>query len=237
MSLSNKLWAIVPAAGVGSRMQREVPKQYLSVAGKTVIEHTLERLLECEQLEGIVVCLSPSDGRFPELAIAQRSAIETTLGGDTRAQSVLNGLAAIEGQVSEDDWVLVHDAARPCISSASIAHLLHQTKEDKVGGILALPAKDTLKQALADQAVVSQTLDRSLVWQAQTPQMFRYGLLADSLRRALDLNVEITDEASALEWAGHRVKLIEGSARNIKITTPDDLALAEFLLTMEEHDQ
>jgi len=230
VSRSNTVWGIVPAAGVGSRMQTGLAKQYLQIAGKSIIEYTIDRLLGCRQLEKIVICVSPSDERFTELSIAQNSRLRIAHGGDTRALSVLNGLHSIADEAVNDDWVLVHDAARPCLSSERLHYLIEQLRGADVGGILALPAKDTLKLANRDEAVISKTLDRSQVWQAQTPQMFRYGLLEDCLRKALDNKVNITDEASALEWAGHSVKLIEGSASNIKVTTPEDLALAEFLL-------
>lgn len=236
MSALNKLWAIVPAAGIGARMQSDLPKQYLPLAEKTMIEHTLERLLDCESLTRLVVCLSPNDTQFSTLAVATHSRIGTAIGGDTRAQSVLNGLAAIQADANDDDWVLVHDAARPCLSRQRLQFLLSEVQAESVGGLLAVPVKDTLKQALLDQPFVSKTLDRSLIWQAQTPQMFRFGVLEDSLRRALDAKIEVTDEASAIEWGGHRVKLVEGSSRNIKITTPDDLVLAELLLKAE-HEQ
>lgn len=245
MSDHTKLWCVMPAAGVGARMQANRPKQYLALAGKTVIEHSLNLLLNLKQLEMIKLCLSPEDAYIGQLdVIGGRVSREN--GGETRAQSVLNGLRSLNTQANDADWVLVHDAARPCLDPMLLERLVSQLEQDAIGGILAIPAKDTLKLSRSGDEysshstdekgapIVSRTLNRALVWQAQTPQMFRYGLLLSALEAALDSDLrsglDITDEASAMEAAGHEVKLIEGSAQNIKITTPEDLALAEFLL-------
>lgn len=230
MTNLNKVWAIVPAAGSGNRMNTSVAKQYLQILGKTILEHTLERLLKCGELEGIIVCLSESDESFKRLEISKHPKVKSIIGGVTRANSVLNGLRFLQAKAHQDDWVLVHDAARPCLRPELISAMIEQLENDAVGGILAIPAKDTLKRANADQ-IITETIDRTAVWQAQTPQMFRIGLLTDSLTQALQKGFEITDEASALEWAGYSPRLIEGDAANIKITTPEDLSLAEFLLS------
>jgi len=227
----NKLWVVIPAAGSGQRMQSALPKQYLTLNGKTILEHTLSVFLRRDDIEKVVVCLARDDQVWPTLACANEPKLVTQVGGATRADSVLNGLSGLPDSVHDDDWVLVHDAARPCLHDDVLQRLIEQLSEDNVGGILAIPAKDTLKQSSSDLSPrVESTLDRSLVWQAQTPQMFRYKLLKDALNHALNSNIDITDEASALESTGKQPRLIEGDARNIKVTTPDDLVFAEFLL-------
>lgn len=227
MSSAVKYWVIIPAAGSGSRMQSDIPKQYLEILGKTIIEHTISVFLGSEKIQQVMVCLPAEDTVFSNLGVAQSPKVSTTQGGSSRAESVFNGLQALSAD--EQDWVLVHDAARPCFSSELLETLLTELVEDEVGGIVAVPAKDTLKLADPDNRINS-TVDRSTIWQAQTPQMFRYHLLKESLGLALSQSVEITDEASAIEWAGYQPKLIEGDARNLKVTTSEDLALVEFLL-------
>ena len=219
---------IIPAAGSGSRMQQAMPKQYLLLNGVAVIEHTLALFLDRSDFNGVRVCLAPDDTVFSTLKSSQHSKVSAIDGGDTRAQSVLNGLRSLDA--AGDDWVLVHDAARPCLSKKALDSLLSEVKRNNGGGILAMPAKDTLKRADADKNI-DETVDRSTIWQAQTPQMFPYRLLLDCLERAMADGLTITDEASALEAYGHKVKLVTSDARNLKITTPEDLELAEFLLT------
>jgi len=230
-----KIWGILPAAGVGARMGLKFPKQYLPLGDKTIIEHSIALMLSVSELDCLTVCLSAEDQHFSHLNIdTGGDRLRTTLGGDTRAQSVLNGLLSIQTLTQPGDWVLVHDAARPCLTLAVLERLITSLKSDPVGGILALKSKDTLKQANEGNqgaASISHTIDRSGIWQAQTPQMFRYRLLLEALEFCAEKNLEVTDEASALEYAGHSVKLIEGSAANIKVTNPEDQALAEFLLS------
>lgn len=231
----SKLWGILPAAGIGARMGTNTPKQYLEVAGKAIIQHSIELMLTRSELESLTVCLAAGDIHFAKLGITHPK-LTTTAGGNTRADSVLNGLKSIRDKAEADDWVLVHDAARPCLEPAMLARMIDTLVYDQVGGILATRAKDTLKKVLppapgADQQSVSYTLDRSDIWQAQTPQLFRYGLLTKALEFCLEHNLEVTDEASALEHAGYPVKLVEGSATNIKVTNPEDRLLAEFLLS------
>ena len=230
MSSSPKYWVVVPAAGSGSRMQSDVPKQYLNVLDKRIIEHTLSLFISSKRVQQVVVCLPNSDHIFKALTVAESTKVSVTEGGDSRAQSVLNGLIALKAlNANDNDWVLVHDAARPCFTSPLLNRLIDELADDNVGGIMAVRAKDTLK--LSDTANrIKETVDRSIIWQAQTPQMFRFGLLKKSLSTAIRQKATITDEASALEWAGYQPKLIEGDARNIKVTTPEDLALVEFLL-------
>ncbi len=230
---AEKYFAVVPAAGVGARMGAELPKQYLQCAGRAVIEHTLQRLLAFPLLEQIVVALSAEDIWFGGLPISSRAGLSTCIGGSTRAASVLAGLEALSAHAGPDDWVLVHDAARPCISSADLERLMNELAEDPCGGLLAAPVADTVKLSDAGQRV-SATLDRSTLWLAQTPQMFRYGLLCESLLSALASQAAVTDEAMAVELAGHSPKLVAGSAANLKITRPADLVLAEQWLYLED---
>ncbi len=230
MTNSIKFWAIVPAAGVGKRMQADRPKQYMELAGKTVIEHTLLRLLQADVFSAIAVALSEEDPYWPELAVSQHQKIITAPGGKERADSVLSGLKTIREQASDDDWVLVHDAARPCITAADIHHLIDSLANDGVGGILALASPDTLKQVQGNS--ITGTLDRSHIWRALTPQMFRYGMLKAALEQSQG-NPAITDDASALELQGMQPKIVEGRPDNIKITRPEDLALAQFYMEQQ----
>lgn len=231
------LHAIIPAAGSGQRMRAAsnhgIAKQYLPLGDKTILEHSLETFLQSDLVQSVVVCLAANDEHWPTLHCSSNAKIIATLGGETRAHSVLNGLIALESVAQDHDWVLVHDAARPCFNQSLLTRLINELANDSTGGILAVRARDTLKLSDA-QNIIEQTLDRSQVWQAQTPQMFRYSLLKNSLKRALDNNAAITDEASAIELAGHKAKLVEGDAGNIKVTTIDDLPLAEFLLNSQQ---
>lgn len=225
-----KFWAVVPAAGVGKRMNADRPKQYLELADKTVIEHTLARLLQAEVFTAVAVAISEEDPYWSELPIANHEKIVRAKGGKERADSVLSGLHAIREQAQDDDWVLVHDAARPCLTSADIHHLIDSLIDDEVGGILAVASADTLKNVQGNS--ILGTLDRSHIWRALTPQMFRYGDLKTALEQAVG-NPAITDEASALELQGKQPKIVEGRPDNIKITRPEDLALAAFFMTQQ----
>lgn len=227
-------WVVVPAAGVGARMGGEIPKQYLLLGGKTILEHTLERLLTIPTIAGIVVALAKEDRRWPELAISRHPLIHRIDGAAERAGSVLNGLTYLQDKLQPQDWVLVHDAARPCVSLASVALLCESLQQDPVGGILAVAVSDTLKQVGPGNSIVN-TVDRSLLWRAQTPQLFRHKLLRDCLLQAEARGENITDEASALEVCGYSPKVIEGREDNIKITRPDDLLLAAFILQQQEN--
>ncbi len=223
-------WLIIPAAGIGSRMQAQCPKQYLTVADKTILEHTLACFIDHPNLHGIVLPLAEHDHWWSELSLAQHPLIQTVMGGVERADSVLNGLRALElSGAQASDWVLVHDAARPLLQPSDLERLLIELADGPVGGLLAVPARDTLKQVDATGKVI-QTIDRSLVWHALTPQMFRFGLLQQALADALQAGVAVTDESSAMEWAGYAPRVIEGQANNIKITRPEDLLLLETLL-------
>ena len=226
-----RFWAVVPAAGVGKRMGADVPKQYLEVLGKPVLQHTLERLLSVPAFSGIAVALGPEDGYWPELPCAQHPKIRRAPGGKERADSVLSGLRSLEGSAAPNDWALVHDAARLCLTRADVEKLMTALKDDPVGGILALPVSDTLKGVAAGGIV--ETVDRSRVWRALTPQMFRYGMLRQALEDAAREGSVVTDESSAMERKGWRPRLVEGRPDNIKITRPEDLALAAFYMEQQ----
>ncbi|WKJ89523.1 2-C-methyl-D-erythritol 4-phosphate cytidylyltransferase [Methylomonas montana] len=225
-----KCWAVVPAAGVGKRMQADRPKQYLPLADKTVIEHTLLRLLESGAFQAVAVAISIEDPYWPELEVSKHPNVITAPGGKERADSVLSALKSLQGLADEDDWVLVHDAARPCLTSADIHLQIETLKNDPVGGILALSSHDTLKHVDGD--TITATVDRKHIWRALTPQMFKYGMLRDALQQT-EGNPAITDEASALELLGYKPKIVEGRPDNIKITRPEDLALAQFYMEQQ----
>lgn len=216
-------WALIPAAGVGSRMRADRPKQYLELAGKSILEHTLDCFLDHPQLCGVVVSVAADDPFWPTLACANDPRIARAEGGRERADSVLNGLLLLtELGADEQDWVLVHDAARPNLARSDLDLLLAELADDPVGGLLAVPARDTLKRA-GNDGRVRETIDRAVVWQAYTPQMFRLGALHRALAEALVSDVAITDESSAIEWAGLAPRLVEGRADNLKVTRPEDL--------------
>ncbi len=223
-----RYFAVVPAAGIGKRIGAAVPKQYLPLAGKPVLAHTLESLLQVVRLERVVVALAPADPHWPRLSAAADPRVKATVGGEDRADSVLKGLCALEEVAKDSDWVLVHDAARPCLRSEDVERLIDALADDPVGGILALSSVDTLKEVEGGR--VRSTLDRRRVWRALTPQMFRYRLLCDALEAALTAQVKVTDEAQAVERVGLKPRIVEGSPDNIKITRPEDLKLAEFYL-------
>ena len=220
-------YAIVPAAGSGSRFGAEKPKQYLDLLGRPLIFHTLAALVACPDIERVWVVLAPDDPWWPRYDWSELgSKLETVrCGGATRAESVTNGLQAASMVAADDDWVLVHDAARPCLSPAMLDALFADLVKDSVGGILAVPVADTLKRADAEQRVAA-TEPRDGLWQAQTPQMFRYGLLCEALEKCR----EVTDEAGAIEALGLKPKLVRGDATNLKVTYPADLALAAMIL-------
>ena len=224
-------WIVVPAAGVGARMGASCPKQYLPLVGKTVIEHTLEHLLALPNVAGVYLVLSENDGYWNQLPLAQHPRIHRVAGGEERCDSVLNALEQLQDKALPHDWVLVHDAARPCVQTQSILHLIEQVKNHPVGGILGVPVSDTLKQV--DDFVIGSTVDRRFLWQAQTPQMFRVGLLRDCLQRGLAEGKLITDESSALESYGYQPLMVQGRSDNIKVTRPEDLAIAAMILQQQ----
>ena len=229
---SPRHWALVPAAGIGKRMGSAVPKQYLPLAGRPVIAHALATLLAHPRIAGVVVAIGAEDEWWPTVAAELTAAkpLWVVTGGAERCYSVLNGLEALRQWAMLNDWVLVHDAARPCLTAEDLDRLFAELTGDPVGGLLAVPVRDTLKQADATGRVAA-TVDRSRLWHALTPQMFRMGTLHEALRAALMRGLLVTDEAAALEASGFTPRLVEGRADNLKITRPEDLALAEFYLT------
>ena len=223
--MPSRFIALIPAAGAGQRAGSSVPKQYAPINGQPMLLHTIAAFTACATIEAVHVILSPQDN-WPETfggSGFQPKVQFHRAGGPTRAQSVLNGLKAIE--VDRADWILVHDAARPCITPTMIDTLIEALRDDAVGGLLALPVPDSVKRA-DTEGRASETISREGLWLAQTPQMFRYGVLRDALERFPD----VTDEAGAIERAGLRPKLVRGDARNIKVTYPADFAMAESYL-------
>ncbi len=226
-----RFFAVVPAAGIGKRMGSDKPKQYLPLLGKTVIEHTIATLLAQPLLERIIITTSAEDTHWRTLGLLDNTRIDVVEGGAERCHSVLNGLKHLSNHVDNNDWVLVHDVARPCIAASDIQRLITELSSHPVGGILAVPMSDTVKQV--DGKAITATVDRSLLWRAQTPQMFRHQLLLESLTAGIEQGLSITDEASAIELAGHQAEVVEAMSANIKITRPEDLALAEHYLKKE----
>jgi 2-C-methyl-D-erythritol 4-phosphate cytidylyltransferase len=224
-----KNYVLIPAAGAGSRMGSELPKQYLPLLGKPLIHHTLSAFCTHPAVTRVVVAISPEDRFWEDYDSCDFADRVTVLrcGGDTRAATVLNTLQALSGELSEDDWVLVHDAARPCITTQLLDRLFTELLNDAVGGLLAVPVADTLKRADADQRV-DHTEPRAGLWQAQTPQMFRYALLKQGLQ-AIGTDAP-TDEAQAVEHLGLSPKLVLGERNNLKVTFPEDLDMARMLL-------
>lgn len=222
-----RYFAIIPAAGTGARFGASRPKQYLDLNGRPLIYHTLAALAACPLIERVWVVLAPDDPYWAQYDWAELGPKVDSVrcGGATRAESVLNGLQAAAMVAAEDDWVLVHDAARPCLTPALLTTLCQELADDPVGGLLAVPVADTLKRANAEQRVAA-TEPRAGLWQAQTPQMFRHGLLT----RALVAQQDVTDEAGAIEAAGLQPKLVASSTSNLKVTYPADLALAALIL-------
>ena len=222
-------WAVVPAAGRGERFGGSRPKQYVPLLGRPVLSWSLAALLAEPSISGVVVALAPGDRRFTRLPEARDPRVRRCAGGARRELSVANALAALEGEARDHDWVLVHDAARPCLHRDDLRALLDAVDDDAVGGLLALPLSDTLKVADA-RGCSSRTLPRDGLWRALTPQMIRYGVL----RRALALSIErertVTDEAAAVEALGMRPRLVAGRADNIKVTLPGDRAMAAAIL-------
>lgn len=223
--------AVVPAAGVGSRMKADRPKQYLKINGKTILEHTVEKLLAHPQVSQIVVAISDDDPYYPELPLTQNPQVIRVAGGSERADSVLSALDYIEKQ-QLGDWVMVHDAARPCVQLSDIDKLISTAMSHDVGAILAAPVRDTMKRSAQGQ--IDHTVERADLWHALTPQMFRAEPLWNVLSEALQQGVSITDEASAFEWKGFSPALVAGRSDNFKITQPEDLALAEFYLSQNK---
>ena len=222
-----RCWALVPAAGSGTRLGGERPKQYVEIAGKPVLAHTLKSLMEVGSILGIAVGLASDDRWWHEIIVTSDRILGTYVGGVSRAETVLRGLEYLEPHVHTEDWVLVHDAARPCIRSSDIERLISERGDGPSGALLAVPVPDTMKQSNGrDQ--VERTISREGLWCAQTPQLFSYEALRDALQRS-DL-ATVTDDSSAMEAAGYMPRLVPGRADNLKVTTREDLELAALIL-------
>lgn len=224
-------FALVPAAGSGARMGEALPKQYLPLAGQPMIRHALTTFCAVPQISQVFVVLATGDAEWQRHdwnALGGKLAV-LRCGGATRAESVRNGLQAMAARVGAEDWVLVHDAARPCLTVAQVETLIREVGDDAVGGLLAIPVADTLKRADAAARVV-ETVSRERLWRAQTPQMFRHG----QLLRALHACAEVTDEAGAIEALGLQPKLVNPAGANLKVTWPEDMRLAELILNNRE---
>jgi 2-C-methyl-D-erythritol 4-phosphate cytidylyltransferase len=229
MTAAVRRWAVVPAAGVGERFGSRTPKQYARLLDRPVLSWSLAALLADRSLAAVVVALAPGDRRFGRLDEARDARVRTCRGGARRDLSVANGLEALAGDARDEDWVLVHDAARPCLRPADVRVLASAIRNGPVGGLLAVPLADTLKAAgPADRC--RRTVPREGLWRALTPQMFRYGVLRRALRLCRDRERTATDEAAAIELLGLEPRLVRGRADNIKITTPEDLELAAAIL-------
>ncbi|HID44920.1 MAG TPA: 2-C-methyl-D-erythritol 4-phosphate cytidylyltransferase [Chromatiaceae bacterium] len=220
--------AVVPAAGLGKRMGSDFPKQYLSLNGRMVIDWSIQALLNQPGIETVTVALGREDDLWPTTKSIADPRVTSVAGGAERCHSVLNALQDLLGRAAEDDWVLVHDAARPCVSRQDLSRLMELAQEG-TGGLLGVPVHDTMKRTDETGSIIA-TVDRDCLWHAQTPQMFPLNVLRKALADALVAGVTVTDEASAMEWAGYQPRMVEGSASNIKITRPADLELAGFYL-------
>lgn len=229
MTVAARRWAIVPAAGQGSRFGAEKPKQYTTLLGRPIVSWTLASLLAEPSLAGVMVPLSPGDDHWATVPEASDPRVRQCRGGERREQSVANALEALEGAAADTDWVLVHDAARPCLRTDDLQALFLELGDDSVGGLLAVPVSDTLKRG-DDSDRVDATVPRDGLWRALTPQMFRYGLLRRALALCLERGRTVTDEAAAIECLGLQPKLVRGHSDNIKVTNPEDAVLAAAIL-------
>ena len=238
MSNSCDIWAVIPAAGIGKRMQSEIPKQYLKLMQRPVLEHTVNRLLAVEQVRGVVVSLQVDDPNWPEIVIDSDKPVLLADGGQERCHSVMNALDVLSRQQDYDNetaWALVHDAVRPCVSINDIQNLIEIAAGTDSGGLLAAPVRDTMKRQ-DDKQCVMQTVDRTGLWHALTPQLFSCRQLATALGSALTRAIMVTDESSAMEQAGYCPRLVPGREDNIKITRPADLRLAELYLKSQSEE-
>lgn len=235
--MMSKFFALIPAAGSGSRMENRLPKQYLSLAGKPMIYHAVRTFCLTPEITSVFVVLDSKDSEWSKYNWSEFSNKLVVLhcGGKTRAMSIFNGLKSVSEAsfIGNDDWVLVHDAARPCLSEKLLKKLMNELADDAVGGLLAVPLSDTLKRSDANDRV-QKTESRKDLWQAQTPQMFRYKLLMDALCRPD--SITMTDDAGAVEALGLHPKLVLGDVRNLKITYPQDLTLAELILRAQQRE-
>ena len=226
----NKYFLVVPASGIGQRMNSKIPKQYLDLEnGLTILDQCLKSILSTESITGFIIALDKKDTYFKSSVFATHfKLISIANGGKERFHSVLNALNALNQIAQPSDWVLVHDAVRPCIEKDDINKLIEEVGNDEVGGILAKGVVDTVKQKNSNGLV--STIDRKKLHLAQTPQMFRFGILKEAIEKAIKLNIHVTDESEALECLGYSIRIVDGSSSNIKITTQEDLELANYYL-------
>ena len=231
LQLPHKLWAIIPAAGSGSRFSKTELKQYQMIGQKTVLEHTVLRLNQLP-LQGYVLAIGSDDDVAQSLPFSNMERAHFCEGGAERVDSVLNALNYLSTIADADDWVFVHDAARPCVTRDCLLKLIGTAIQSNTGAILAIPVRDTLKRVISAQDI-QETVDRSELWQAQTPQIAKLGILKKAIEHALEAQALITDEASALEFVGEKVQVVQGRSDNIKITYPDDLELARLILAAQ----
>ncbi len=231
------IWVVIPAAGVGARMQADRPKQYLALRGQTVLEQTLAIFAAHPRVAGIVLAVSLDDAYWPDVHLSCNKPLHLVPGGDERVHSVAQALGFLVNMLgserADSSWVMVHDAARPCLRRSDLDALLAALEHDATGGLLAMRVRDTMKRADAHGQVM-HTEPREDLWHALTPQMFRLGVLHDAMQKALQDGVQLTDESSAMEYAGFKPRLVEGHADNIKITRAEDLAQAEWILAQRE---
>jgi 2-C-methyl-D-erythritol 4-phosphate cytidylyltransferase len=234
--MGNKLdsiWAIVPASGLGARMQSKVPKQYLKLCGKSILEHTLDRLISFKPIDGVILVLHAEDKTWEALNYQSRKPLVIITGGDERHHSVFNGLQRLLEFEAADPLVMIHDAVRPLVSHQDMKRLVKSAKHNPAGAILGVPVADTLKRQ-DENANIAGTVERDGLWRAFTPQLFRAKLLLQALSYARENNLPITDDAAAVEALGMRPGLVESSAQNIKITYPQDLELAAQILLQQK---
>jgi len=236
MSSNSTVWAIIPAAGIGSRMQSETAKQYLRFQGKTVIEHCLDRLLSHPQIDGAIVVLREDDSTWDELGYNSGKPVFTTSGGLERQHSVYSGLTTLQYRLGNDAIALVHDAVRPLVSHLDLTAVIDAARRHAAGAILASRVTDTLKLQ-SDSMEIASTLPRKLLWRALTPQVFHLQALLNAMKQVIDQDLAITDDAQAMELAGHSPALVTGSSDNFKITTRADLALAEMVWLYQRDQQ
>lgn len=222
-------YVIIPAAGEGKRFSEALPKQYWLLRGCTVLSHVLEFFLGFSFIDKIIVALRQEDTYWDEIAFFKNPRVNRVIGGEERFLSVLQALSSLQTEANPEDWILVHDACRPCLKKEDFIRLIDTLKEDPVGGILGVPVHDTIKQVDQKNNII-ETWNRQKLWHAQTPQMFRYGILYNALKTAKEQKCIVTDEAMALEHMGYLPKIVQGSSSNIKITWSEDLLLAEVIL-------
>lgn len=234
-NMQSKVWVVVPAAGSGSRFAADRAKQFYPLKGLTMAEVTLQRLLAIPAVAGIVVAKNPQDSHWDEVQALQDAKVLSVAGGRERADSVLAGLQALSAKLGPSDWVMVHDIARPCLHSDDVEKLLATLSDDPVGGLLVAPVTETLKQIAGEEVV--KTHDRRMFALAQTPQLFRYGVLCSALETATSSGAAVTDEASAVELAGLSVRTVSGRADNLKVTVAEQLPIAEAIMAAQEQEE